>query len=172
MYFDFVLFSPWTETPCLLRLESQGDFAGTEGWDSSWVGEVRLNLAICLQRLLGPACGPVGQQTWDGTEQDQGARQEKQQGKGAWSYRWARTSWWEASKTSVSLLVCGLWHPSPALLAKKIWGLAQGCQSRCQIKVLPRAFFTSEQPPFPLGKMRIWGLLLWVLRQVCLLQVI
>lgn len=58
--------------------------------------------------------------------------------------------------SSVDLWVYGLWHPGPVLSAKKIWGLAHGSQSRCQIRVLPRAFLTSDQPPFPLGKTRVF----------------
>lgn len=87
MYFDFVVFSSQREITCLLPLEYQVGFAGTGGWVSIWVGEDRPSLPICLHLFLGPAYTPVSQQTWDGAEQDQGARQEKQQGEGAWSYR-------------------------------------------------------------------------------------
>ena len=175
-YFDFVLFSPRTETTCLRPLESQGDVAGTEGWASRRVGEGRPSLAVCLQWLLGLACGPVGQQTWDGAQK--GRRRVKGRKLGIWM----SNNELERNQKNLCRPV-GLWFVTlwPSSFSKENLRVGSGMSKQMSNQGVAKGIFHVWAASLLLGKMRvffpwlslwIWGLFLWILRPVCLLQVI
>lgn len=130
------------------------DFAGFEGWDSIWVGENRLYQSNFIVSYAWPVFLQGSKR--DGAAQGQASRQEKWKRRSSVPQRskklvrswhhlggsmdvWSVTAWlfWERK--------CEAWPRDVKADAKTRW---------CQNEVLPRAFFMSEQSPFPLGKTR------------------